>query len=283
MPAFDFNLLRKISQNAGYGGIQSITPNFALNNQVAANGSVIGLNNKPSNKIRKTNTIGGGGFNIDNAIMKGSALLSGAAQIANGAIGASNISDTSIYDNRIEDYENRFVGDYYSYDQLFNDYSRLDSDLYVPTIDNIRGIDTMGKIGSVGNTAISGAMTGAAVGGPFGALAGGVLGLGAGLAGVLTGDAYAEDEQRRLQNKANEAQRNARRSLNAANEGLINYNFRSGLSNVARSGGEINRKQYSIEDFAAKVLRKPRTREYSRNPSVIRKRTQGGVIVRFKR
>lgn len=205
--------------------------------------------------------------------------LGGLTNIIGTSMNMAQIGDTSQYDDAIADIKNIGQSNYTDFGQLSSDYARLSSPNF--DYDTIRGGSTAERIGGVGSSMLSGASAGLTIGGPWGAAAGALVGLGAGIGGWLAGDANAKTRMESLQVDAAIAQDDARRNLAAAGERMSEYNFRDGVSNVRKNGGNISRKQ-SIEDFAARVMKRPKVREGS--PSVvIRQHCKGGTMVRIKR
>ena len=224
---------------------------------------------------------GAAGSDMAGSIMGGvSSGLSGLSSIIGGMTKSMEIADTSEYHNQIDDLSRLGSGGYSSYDQIMSDYGQLNS-INLPDLQAIRGMSDGEKAGSVISSTLTGASTGLTVGGPWGAAAGAVVGLGAGLAGVFAGDAKARNEQKGLMLDMQFAQNNAKKNLDSALESQANYQFRSGLSHVARDGGKISRQQ-SLEEFAARALRKPKVRA-SEPRSFVRQHTEGGTMIRFKR
>ena len=218
---------------------------------------------------------------MSSSIMGGAtSLMSGIGSLASGLMSSMKLGDTTKYHNQIAGLSNLGTGQYNSYEQLYQDYDRLGS-LTLPTFKEIRGMNDGQKVGSVFSSALTGATTGLTVGGPWGALAGGVVGLGTGLLGVFEGDANARNEQKAIRLDSQYAMETGSRNLSAADERLKQYQFNSGLSRTMERGGKISRHQ-SLEEFAARALRKPRVRMSEPTARVIREHCKGGTIVRFK-
>lgn len=216
------------------------------------------------------------------AIGGGIAALQGATQILGNTFNMAQIADTTEQENQIKGVSELGNTDYNSFEQISSDYDRLAATPMRFDYKDIRGKTNGELAGGVANSALSGAAAGLTVGGPWGALTGGVVGLGAGLAGVFTGNRAAQDKKERLELEADVASRQAQRNLSLANENMMEYNFRSGVSRRAEFGGKIKR-QRSIEDFAARALRKPRSREDAVTPFITARHVEGGTVVRIKR
>ena len=210
--------------------------------------------------------------------------LNGLTQIGTAASSIAGINDTTGYDNQIADIRNIGSTDYNSFDQLASDYTRL-GDLQ-PNINygDIRGMTTGQKVGNVFSSTLSGAVAGNQIGGPVGAAVGGLVGLGAGAAGWLIGDHRAEQEERRLKQNAVLANQDAELNLDTAGERLKEYKFRSGVSHMAKNGGQIERRQETIQEFAERIKKKPIQRDYSGGGGcIVRKHCNGGTMIRFKK
>lgn len=217
---------------------------------------------------------------IAGGIMAG---LNGLTQIGTAASSIAGINDTTGYDNQIADIRNIGSTDYNSFDQLASDYTRL-GDLQ-PNINygDIRGMTTGQKVGNVFSSTLSGAVAGNQIGGPVGAAVGGLVGLGAGAAGWLIGDHRAEQEERRLKQNAVLANQDAELNLDTAGERLKEYKFRSGVSHMAKNGGQIERRQETIQEFAERIKKKPRQRGYGGGGCIVRRHCNGGTMIRFKK
>lgn len=219
---------------------------------------------------------------LNTGISGGLAVLGGLEDIASNALKASHINDTPQYDWQINQLSQIGNRNYNTYDDIAQDYSLAS---LTPNVDfnTVRGMSTGQKIGSVATSTITGATTGLSVGGPWGALAGAVVGLGGGLAGVFAGDANARQKVDELNTNAKIAQNRAMKNLSGATERLTDYNFRQAVSNIAKDGGKIERKQMSIEEFAQRALSRPRMREHTVNTGFVREHCKGGTMIRFKK
>ena len=211
------------------------------------------------------------------------AAAGGAATLLNSYKDLSSIKDTSQEWNNIYDVENIGTRNYTEFDQLLNDYSSLDGMNKSFSYRDIRGKNDGQLAMGVGSSVLQGAAAGASFG-PYGAAAGAVIGLGAGLAGVATGNAKARLEKLKLENGAEMAEEDARLNLGAANESIAEYKFRAGVSRRAAWGGQIERRNQSIKEYADSVLnKKPHMKEHKPSGRVIRTRGEGGTVIRIKR
>lgn len=215
-----------------------------------------------------------------NAIAGGAiAGLTGATQLANNAMQAAQINDMSGYRNQLQDYVDYSNYNYNSYDQLSNAMSQNYLEP-VPSLDDIRGMSTGQKIGTVASSTLQGAQAGMQIGGPIGAAIGGAAGLISAGVGVLTGNKKAQNEQTALNAQATLAQYDADLNFAAAHERISDYNTRKGVANAAAKGGAIDRKQ-SITSFANRVLGTPRQKD-NHSSGITRTNVEGGVRIRIR-
>lgn len=204
--------------------------------------------------------------------------LLGAGQILNNYQSARNINyNIPEYDYRLDLLSSVGRSPYSTFEDIDNAYSVSN---YIPNVsfDDIRGMNTMQKIGNVGSSALSGASAGFALAGLPGAIGGLVFGLGAGIKGVLDGDEEARRREDFYNTSLRQEYADSRKNLSASSERLMNYNFRNGVSTMRASGGQIKREQ-NLQDFAERILRKP-SFDTGR---IIRKHCDGGTMVRIKR
>ena len=222
-------------------------------------------------KGQKANAVIGGGL---------TALNAGVGMI-NTANNLSQIADTSMYEDAIDERGRIGQYGYNSFGQIANDYDTLS---YMPDIsyDSIRGMTDGQKVGNVLQSAMTGASAGAQIGGLWGGIAGGALGIASGIGGWVTGDRKAKSQQTYLKNQADLANQSALSNLNAANESLIERNDRKGAVRSVADGGKIDRVQMSVDEFIRKSKSSPVRRSGGNAMSVVRKRTDGGVMVRIK-
>ena len=211
------------------------------------------------------------------------AVAGGAMDILNNTFNMANINDTTEFHNQVDDIGKIGSGNYTSFDQLTSEYGRLANAPKTFDYDEIRGGSTGERIGGVLSSTLSGATTGLTVGGPWGALAGAVIGLGAGVGGWLAGDAKAKTEQELLGIQSKQNARIAGLNLEAAGEGIRNYDFRQGVSRRAAEGGKIERREQTLQEFAAKVLKKRTINDTTRRVGFVRQHCTGGTMIRIKR
>ena len=210
------------------------------------------------------------------------AILNGITGIVNNTMQLSDIADTDYQQSQINQMGNIGRFNVNSYDQLNNQYGLIDS--YQPDLsyDTIRGGSQQERFGNLLTSVGQGAAAGAQVGGIWGGIAGGAIGLGAGVAGWLTGDRKAEDEQKRLRLESYIASDNALQNLQARAENLADYNFRNQVPRVQAEGGRIERKQTSLKEFADSVTNRSKTNP-AHTAGIVREYCNGGVKIRIKR
>lgn len=220
--------------------------------------------------------------------MKGNALvgaamtgLTGIAQLLGNASQYADIGDTSSYQSRIGSIYDIGTANYNNFDQLANDYNEAQNSISFDK-DEIRGMNAGQKWGALGSSVLSGASTGAAIGGPWGALAGGLVGAGTAAYGILSGNKRAETEYAILDNNAKQAASAARLNLDAAHDRVSDMNFRTSVSNFAKRGGQIERKQQTLAEFADRVLKAQHTSDRTHSAGIVHKKCNGGTMVRIK-
>ena len=142
---------------------------------------------------------------------------------------------------------------------------------------DIRGMTTGQKFGSVGTSMLSGAATGLQIGGPWGALAGLAVGGLTGIGGVLAGDSAARTRQESLNIQAQLAGDAAQQNFAAAHERIGDNIHRQNAVNAVAEGGPIHR---MIDDT---LLKKPRQKEYRCGGKVQKLYCNGGVKIRIKK
>ena len=210
----------------------------------------------------------------------GLSALQGVTGLMNSFNSLNTIADTSAQQGMVDDISALGTRDYGNYSDLSSGYDALNRQTNFD-YDDIRGMNTMQKVGNVASAIGTGASAGMAFG-PWGAVVGGLAGLGTGIAGWLSGDANARTEQARLQREAKQATNSAITNLNAANEALTNRQFRSGIATRAAQGGQIERQQMSIKEFADKVLKVRKANDVNRSMNIVRRKGEGGTIIRIK-
>ena len=77
--------------------------------------------------------------------------------------------------------------------------------------------------------------------------------------------------------------RNSLLNLQNRTEDLRDYNFNQGLIHSVARGGQIERQQETIQEFAKRVMRKPQLRQRNSVSGFKRDVVEGGIRIRFKR
>lgn len=220
---------------------------------------------------------GSDGFGID----KASALLSGVTGVLSSSMNAAQINDTSEYDNRIADLSQIGYADYDNFDALNQAYADAASIDTSADYDKIRGMSGGQAAGNLIENTMTGATTGLTVGGPFGAIAGGVIGFGSGLAGLISGDKKARAEKERIENEGTIAANRTRMGLQYQHDNLSSNYFHGRVGYALAKGGQIERRQMSIQEFADKIMSQPK--DYRpRSSGFTRVHCNGGTMIRFK-
>lgn len=204
----------------------------------------------------------------NNAVMSG--LMSvgqGINGILNPALQAADIADTTMQRYDIANVANMGSSNYYDWNQIGADYANANMNVGGYEADDVRGMTTGEKWGSVGTGALAGAKAGYEVGGWVGALAGGVIGAGGALAGVISGNRKAQREAINLNNQADIAQQYAKQNFAAGFEQVADRQNRKLQSNIAAEGGKISQaaksRHMTISQFADSVLAKQNADKYS--------------------
>ena len=99
--------------------------------------------------------------------------LTGATTLLSNAFKDAQIRDTTMQENQIADLSRAGNYNYNNYDQLANDYAQTNFGGPNINYQDIRGMTTGQKIGSVGTSMLSGAATGLQIGGPWGCVCAG--------------------------------------------------------------------------------------------------------------
>ena len=217
---------------------------------------------------------------VANGILTG---LTGITGIASNAISSAQINDTSLYENQIADRRNFGNYNYGSYDQLTNDIVNQPQ-LTQASYEDIRGMNTGQKVGSVASSALTGAATGMQIGGPWGAAIGGAVGLIGGIGGVVAGNKRADARQAYLASAAAQANAISNININAANERIAENEHRYKMARVAARGGSIRRKRETVSEFASRVTGQGHIGGERKSPSnMIRTNVDGGVRIKIRK
>jgi len=220
---------------------------------------------------------------------KGSAIMSGAltgltglVDLGSNMVRSSQLANTSYYDDQLAQREQFGNYNYGTYDQLANDIANNQPQLNPLSFEDVRGMNTGQKVGSVFTSALSGASTGAQIGGLWGGIAGGALGLATGLGGVLTGDANARAKQNYYSAKASQANAISELNLQAAHDRISDRDSRNKIARFVATGGQIQRTKPSLQDFASRVTGR-QTNSVRRKPNTMERTYEdGGVRIRIK-
>ena len=203
--------------------------------------------------------------------------LTGATTLLSNAFKDAQIRDTTMQENQIADLSRAGNYNYNNYDQLANDYAQTNFGGPNINYQDIRGMTTGQKFGSVGTSMLSGAATGLQIGGPWGALAGLAVGGLTGIGGVLAGDSAARTRQESLNIQAQLAGDAAQQNFSAAHERIGDNIHRQNAVNAVAEGGPIHR---MINDT---LLKTPKQREYRCGGKVQKLYCNGGVKIRIKK
>ena len=218
-----------------------------------------------------------------NAVLSGALTgVQGLADIGANAVRSSTLNDTSYYDAQLDNAARAGNYNYGSYTQLNNDFINQPN-VGPLSYEDVRGMNDLQKAGSIFSSALSGASTGAQIGGPLGAAIGGAVGLAGGIGGVLVGNANARAKQSYYASKAAQANAISNENFQAAHERIADTENRYKMTRVVASGGQIERKRESIQDFASRVLRAPSNQVRTRPAEMVRTYEDGGVRIKIRR
>lgn len=207
--------------------------------------------------------------------------LTGAMTVLSDADKSARIRDTTTQEGIISDLSRAGNYNYNNYDQLANDYAQTSFNPQFGYQD-IRGMTTGQKVGSVATSALSGAATGLQIGGLWGGLIGLIGGGAIGGAGVVAGDTSAQVKQNQLNLQANLASEAAQQNFAAAHERIGDNIHRQNAVNAVARGGKIQRQ--TLKEYADSVLSSgPKMREHNtRHYDIKKSMTEGGLSVRIK-
>lgn len=270
-------------QNVYGGTFFDAVDNSPLNLQPTNNGLVDRNKNIQGGTTGQNTGVSGNGFS--SAMNKGMAVAGGVMDLVGSYQDLAGIADTSGYWNDINAVEDIGTEQYADYGDILQDYDRLNGLQTRYDYRDIRGKND-GQIGmGIGNSVLQGFSAGASTGNPYAMAAGAVVGLGVGIMGAYAGNDKAKLEKLRLQNGAKMAQETATMNIQAANENLSDYKFRSGVSNRADWGGPIERRNQSIKEYADRVLHnKPKQiSAEGKMHGIKRSHCNGGTMIRIKR
>lgn len=277
------NLQTQPMQNVYGGTFFDAVDNKPLNLQPTNNG-LVDMNKNIQSGTAQQNTALSGDQNFANVMNKGMAVADGVMGLYNTYQDLASIADTSAYWNQIDEVKSIGRNNYTDFNALTKDYGRMEGLDTSYDYRDIRGKSDGEMAAGIGSGILQGAAAGASFG-PYGAAAGAVIGLGTGLAGMFSGNAKARREQRWLQDNAIMAEHSATDNLNAGQEQLRDYQFRSGVAHRADWGGPIERRNQSIKEYADRVLHnKPKQiSAEGKTHSIKRSHCNGGTMIRIKR
>jgi hypothetical protein len=112
-------------------------------------------------------------------------------------------------------------------------------------------------------------------------LGGAVIGGGAAAVNWINGNRKADIEQKNLAMNYEAAQEENGINMNAANDDIVDYEYRNMVSRRRAEGGQIKRSQ-SVKEFADSVLGNQKSNSVSHSAGIQRKKVDGGVSVRIK-
>lgn len=221
----------------------------------------------------------GTGFDANSFMTKTSSVLGGITGLVENYDRGASIQDTEGLENQIQEYGNIGRGTYNDYDQLASDFGQLD---LTPDIDEdeIRGLTTGQKWGTIGSGVATGAAAGAAFGGIGAAVGAGIGAITSGLS-ILAGDEEARKQKEYLENLKSVASQKATINLGLAHEDIRERRNREGIYNLSAQGGKI-RRMSSLQEFADTVLNSSSKNDVSHSARIVRSKCKGGTMIRVK-
>ena len=225
------------------------------------------------------------------SIFKGGKLQAGIGASAQAISGAAGLYDTFVnaarthrtpeFDSQVASLSAAGTGKYNNVGQLINDYQQTN---FNPRIDEdqVRGMDSTEKFGTVLSSGAQGASIGS-IFGPVGTGIGFLAGAVGGAGSVLVGDKNAEVETSFRRGQAARAAAFAKDNFGAALEDTLDTQNDTDSVNRKEFGGRISTTHMTMSQFADKVLGNQKTNDVSRSGGFVRIKTDGGVIVRFRK
>ena len=209
-----------------------------------------------------------------NGITAGLGVLNGVNSILGTSMRAAQINENPEFNVQLNDLQNYATRDYDNYEQLSEDMSHMNAG-FQQDYGKVRGMTNGQRWGTVGSSALAGAAAGSQFGW-IGSLVGGAIGAGAGFLGVKTGDNRAGIQTRYDNTQVGLARNNALATAASEHENIADFNHRNLARNVVRNGGQIEKKQETVQQFANRVLGKKN--------SILPQRTlcKGGVMVKIR-
>lgn len=208
--------------------------------------------------------------------------IGGIGDILNTSLSMAQIADTSAQHNQINSMTELGNSDYSSYGDILTDYTRLSQINPDISYDTVRGGSTTERIGGVGKSIASGAMTGLQVGGCWGALVGGIVGAGAGIGGWIAGNQNAKAETALLKAEYNNDYQIARNNIVKSTDKMADNQFSNMYRNRMAEGGRL-KKQADLRSFADAIMNRRKVADVTRSAGIEKEYVDGGLMIRIKR
>lgn len=215
-----------------------------------------------------------------------SAVLGGGLTLANGAVSIldnarqlSTLHDVDKYDYQLNQLAQARDGKTWDMNQLIEQQQSLPT--YQAKASDFGPSDSDVRSGVL-SSAMSGATAGGKTFGLLGAIGGGLIG---GITALFSGK-KGQDKAERLadaQNTLQKIQKDRNEIYYRDQADKINdFTYDNMWANRADDGGEIERRQQNLQDFANAVLKKQTARP-DRSSGIIRRHCDGGTMIRIKR
>ncbi len=244
--------------------LQNYRSNIAERNQYERGSDEWALNNNQA----MSSVLGGGLTSANGAI----SILDNARQL-------SELHNVDKYNDQLNQLAQARDGKTWDMNQL------LEQQQSLPTY-QAKAADFGPSDSDIGKGVLSSAMSGAAAGGKtfglLGAIGGGLIGGATALISGKSGQRAAErfaDAQNTLQKIQKD--RNGVYYRSQADK-INDFTYGNLWANRAENGGEIERRQRNLQDFADAVLKKQTARP-DRSSGIIRRHCDGGTMIRIKR
>lgn len=222
-----------------------------------------------------------GNYLTDSVMGAGLTTLNGVTGIFNAAKENASVADTTDLYNRFNDIRSREYG-FQSEEDIVENHARNSRIIPRYNFDTFSGTDTWGKIKNTAGSTLTGATTGFQLGGPWGAAIGAGVGLLAGAGSWAMGDYNAKLSEINTGKAERVARNDAAVINNTLTQNYQNKSFADKVYNSSSDGGAIVRKKETIQDFAAKILKRSQNNDVTKSSGLIRKHCKGGTMIRIK-
>lgn len=205
--------------------------------------------------------------------------------VGEGLIGAAaagkqigGLADTQQQQNMIDSMYGIGKTEFNSFDQLQNEWNRLDNLQPNLNWEDIRGGSFNERLGTTISSTLGNTIAGAKIN-PYLGAAMGAGTLAWNLGNWVAGDQAATNTQKNLNLAAGIGENVATTNLAARGESLADYNSRNAVSHVAAKGGKIT----TLKEFSDGITKRAKANDTTRAAGIVREYCKGGVRIRIKR